>query len=205
MARPRRDERGPSAKERLQLAFWDLLEKSPSASITVKELSAKAGVNHNTFYYHYGSMTELARDAVLSSVSDGLTGTLLTVLVQSPLEPEKLPDDTQLAEPYRRMRLLARNGSFELLRAACDVIVGRWLERFGIGSEELTDDDRMRISFAWGGIVTLIGSDQADTIAVYRAAIEGGIGNAVSGLLRQILSEHGVLPQPSRDGRGRVV
>ena len=49
MARPRKDEARPSAYERMTVAFWSLLEEKPYSAVTVKLITQRAGVNHNTF------------------------------------------------------------------------------------------------------------------------------------------------------------
>lgn len=60
MARPRKDEAGPSAYERMTAAFWSLLEEKPYSAVTVKRITQRAGVNHNTFYYHFENIDDMA-------------------------------------------------------------------------------------------------------------------------------------------------
>lgn len=59
MARPRKDSPGPSAEERLQAAFWELIEEQPLERMTVGDLTARAGCNRGTFYYYYDDMYEM--------------------------------------------------------------------------------------------------------------------------------------------------
>lgn len=56
MARPRSNENMPTAPQRLASAFWEMLVEMPFSQITVSSLSARAHVNHNTFYYYFDSM-----------------------------------------------------------------------------------------------------------------------------------------------------
>lgn len=53
MARPRKTQSEPNAKERMSEAFWQLLEEREIRDITVGMITAKAGCNRGTFYYHY--------------------------------------------------------------------------------------------------------------------------------------------------------
>lgn len=53
MARPRKTQAGPDAKERMGEAFWQLLEKNELRDITVGMIAAHAHCNRGTFYYHY--------------------------------------------------------------------------------------------------------------------------------------------------------
>ncbi|MCR5760672.1 MAG: TetR/AcrR family transcriptional regulator [Sphaerochaetaceae bacterium] len=59
MSRPKKTDDG-KAREAMEQAFWNLLEKMPYKNITIKTLAAEAGVNHNTFYYHFKNMEDLA-------------------------------------------------------------------------------------------------------------------------------------------------
>lgn len=40
--------------------FWELLEEKPYSAITVKLITQRAGVNHNTFYYHFQNIDDMA-------------------------------------------------------------------------------------------------------------------------------------------------
>lgn len=60
MARPKANQPGPSAQEKLAAAFWDMLEESSYASLTVSGLAKRAGVNHNTLYYYYDNIEDMA-------------------------------------------------------------------------------------------------------------------------------------------------
>lgn len=53
MARPRKTQAGPDAKERMGEAFWQLLKENELRDITVGMIAAQAHCNRGTFYYHY--------------------------------------------------------------------------------------------------------------------------------------------------------
>ncbi|NEG70436.1 TetR/AcrR family transcriptional regulator [Bifidobacterium choloepi] len=67
----------PTGRERLREAFWTLLDGRNYESFTVRDVCRVAGVNKNTFYYHYGSLDELAADAIGHLVPFELFGTIL--------------------------------------------------------------------------------------------------------------------------------
>ena len=50
------------SKERMQTAFLELYAKKPLGSITVKEITAKAGINRSTFYLYYNDIYSLYED-----------------------------------------------------------------------------------------------------------------------------------------------
>ena len=62
MARPRNDQEGPGARERMQEAFWELLREKSFAKITVGDVARTAQVNRNAFYYHFDNTLEQRTD-----------------------------------------------------------------------------------------------------------------------------------------------
>lgn len=68
MPRPRQDSEILPAKERMENAFWDLLADREYRRITVTDIVRAAGVNRNSFYYHYSGLPELADSAIMHNV-----------------------------------------------------------------------------------------------------------------------------------------
>lgn len=68
MPRPRHDSEVLPAKERLENAFWELLADRDYRKIAVTDVVREAGVNRNSFYYHFSSLPELADSAILHQV-----------------------------------------------------------------------------------------------------------------------------------------
>jgi AcrR family transcriptional regulator len=68
MPRPRHDSEILPAKERLENAFWELLADRDYRKITVTDVVREAGVNRNSFYYHFSGLPELADSAILHEV-----------------------------------------------------------------------------------------------------------------------------------------
>ena len=64
MARPKYETGDVQARERLADAFWNLLEGEPYTQMSAREVCRKAGLNKNTFYYHFSDLDELADEAV---------------------------------------------------------------------------------------------------------------------------------------------
>ena len=50
------------SKEKMQTAFLELYAEKPLGSITVKEITAKAGVNRSTFYLYYNDIYTIYED-----------------------------------------------------------------------------------------------------------------------------------------------
>ena len=56
MARPRVIVGEDTAYQKIEKAFWAELADKEYEKITISSLSKRAGVNHNTFYYHFSSI-----------------------------------------------------------------------------------------------------------------------------------------------------
>ncbi|WEV53203.1 TetR/AcrR family transcriptional regulator [Bifidobacterium sp. ESL0704] len=56
------------ATTRMENAFWKLLEERDYPKITVTDIVNMAGVNRNSFYYHYCKLNNLAETAVQHAV-----------------------------------------------------------------------------------------------------------------------------------------
>src|SRR5699024_9377466 len=81
MGRPRNDG-GPTAPQRLEAAFFDLLSATPYQDVTISALVREAGVNRNSFYYHYTDLDDLARSA-----TDNVVLSEIAHLIASGLSP----------------------------------------------------------------------------------------------------------------------
>ncbi|MBT1173477.1 TetR/AcrR family transcriptional regulator [Bifidobacterium sp. MA2] len=86
MPRPRRDSNIPPAKQRMENAFWTLLEEREYRRITVTDIVQRAQVNRNSFYYHFSGLPELADAAILSEVKN-------SPLVQEVPDPKADPQE----------------------------------------------------------------------------------------------------------------
>ena len=61
MSRPKSNSSEPSAKMRIEEAFWKLLEEMPYNDISIKQLTKQANVNHKTIYYYYKNIDDIAK------------------------------------------------------------------------------------------------------------------------------------------------
>ena len=100
MPRPRHDSELLPAKERMRNAFWALLEDREYRKITVTDIVHEAQVNRNSFYYHYGSLSELADDAILQEVEN----TSIAQLVDETTDDHGIPsmDDDAVREHWHK-------------------------------------------------------------------------------------------------------
>ncbi len=190
MARPRKDQEGPSAKERLEAAYWELLAEGPSESISVKELIARARVNRNTFYYHYADIDEMAVELIAKNLPREFFGTFLRMIACGDFNTRELREIGNLDEHFARVQLILRHGSPRLIGLGKEEVLACLLEMIGTKREELTKEDLASVDFIWGGVSSLMAGEQVHCLDDYLDALEGGIAAAVSPLLLGILKRH---------------
>lgn len=190
MPRPKANQEGPSARERIEQAFWDLLEEKPYRDLTVRELAERAQVNHNTFYYHFGNIDELALSVVETIVGKPPFASLLDDILRGGADVAPLLEDGGSELRYHHARLLLGSGSPDLVKLMQRIVFGSWLENLGLDSTMLSPDDWAKIDFVWGGLAALISGEQADSFQEYLSLLEGGVGPAAAGLLQEIVDAH---------------
>ena len=151
MARPKRDSNIKPARTRIIEAFWKLLANNPYHDITIQSLSIEAGVNHNTFYYHFQDIDDLAN--LDSEASHRLLDNLFSV---SP-DPEVLLQSKELLLRGSRARLFTRGDSTYLVNIFKSAVSSAWLEAIDLTYDDLTPEDKMDLEFIFSGLTTIIG------------------------------------------------
>ncbi|MBM6705576.1 TetR/AcrR family transcriptional regulator [Bifidobacterium pullorum] len=172
MPRPRHDSELLPAKERMRNAFWALLEDREYRKITVTDIVHEAQVNRNSFYYHYGSLSELADDAILQEVEN----TSIAHLVDETTDDHGIPsmDDDAVREHWHKrisaainssehrtrlnhMALLAGpHSSPELMDSLRDFTRMTLFTALKLDESDMTLRSDLYIDFAVGGILAIL-------------------------------------------------
>ena len=172
MPRPRHDSELLPAKERMRNAFWALLEDREYRKITVTDIVHEAQVNRNSFYYHYGSLNELADDAILQEVEN----TSVAQLVDETTDDHGIPsmDDDAVREHWHKrisaainssehrtrlnhMALLAGpHSSPELMDSLRDFTRMTLFTALKLDESDMTLRSDLYIDFAVGGILAIL-------------------------------------------------
>ncbi|WP_302398649.1 TetR/AcrR family transcriptional regulator [Eggerthella sinensis] len=159
MARPRKDCEGPSAKRRMEDAFWEALREKPFSKISVADIAQLAQVNRNAFYYHFDNMADLARAAIAGRIPISLFRSVLPSLKQGEAPPLSLLTDPVNEANYAKLWLLAGpHGTYELANIAKSTLIGAWLDEFGLEGDDLNESDLVSLTFVVGGMLNVIGS-----------------------------------------------
>ncbi|MBR0405941.1 MAG: TetR/AcrR family transcriptional regulator [Eggerthellaceae bacterium] len=160
MARPRKDQEGPGARERIEDAFWRLMGEMPYRDITIRGLCSRADVNPNTFYSYFGCMDDLARDAFEESLVSGFPALIMGVISSGASEEdvEAVTADAHVAQGLGRMLLLARSESPYLAGLVQDTVRDAWLASAGRTADDLTREERAGLAAVVGAQMALLSS-----------------------------------------------
>lgn len=156
--RPKRDTKGPSAKERIVQAFWEMIEEMPYDGIGIVALAKRANVSPNTLYYHFDNKEDVARLALQGALSrEAVRSVLAGGTMGSMLDSEKGQAS------LHKLMLIGGSGSAELTETLAAELQSLWLEETGVPLEGLTEWDKSELSFIFSGIVRLMGSGMGPT------------------------------------------
>lgn len=157
MPRPKYEQGEQTAREKLAQAFWDSLAEKPFEKVTVADIVKRAGVNRNTFYYHFDDLNALAHTIVReTAIEPSFIRILLFRLLQGG-GAEVYAMIPHMDERIKHACLLAgRNSSAELRGMLRDAVQDAWMEAFHINLEELDLEGRLAIEFALGGFLSVI-------------------------------------------------
>lgn len=194
MARPPKNAEGPSATERMEMAFWDCLKEMPFSEITVRDIVTRAKVNRNSYYYHYESMWDLAQ----ASIEHARFASLACALLGDAPANDDADAVGQANAGFDHLRALAsENGNQRLLEGAKQMVVGEWLAAFELDPEALPQNLRSSIDFMFGGLTALLASGDTEDLDAFEATIDGSelLAGSVA-MLRSELDPNA----PSHDG-----
>lgn len=169
MARPPKNAAGPSATERMEMAFWDCLKEMPFSEITVRDIVTRAKVNRNSYYYHYESMWDLAQASIEHAKFAALA---LALLGDAPADDADAANQADAGFDHLRA-LASENGNQRLLEGAKQMVVGEWLAAFELDPETLPQGLRSSIDFMFGGLTALLASGHSENLETFKATIDG--------------------------------
>lgn len=183
MARPKGNQDGPSATERIFEAFWDMLSEMPYSDIGIVALSKRANVSPNTLYYHFDGLNDIALQALEQNLDASTVRSVLSGGALAPLLAEAV-DDGRLA----RLSAVARNGSTELKEMLTDRLEAIWLSGAGIDPSALTVEQRAELAFIFAGVTALMvqARDASDWQRLLPAFFARPLGRGIVETMREL-------------------
>lgn len=201
MARPRKDQEGPTAVERMEEAFWEILAEKPYAQITVGEIAKRAQVNKNAFYYHFDGLGAFAAQALDSMLPREMARMLLMNGGPSKgideIEANALLRNPDLKKRIdRALLVVGKNGSSELVATLKNLVMHTWFDLFHVDETRLSSEAMVVVRFTLGGLVEIM-SDEAcrgDHANPLQAILSSGVATSASSnvvaTLRAAADEH---------------
>lgn len=205
MARPKANQPGPTAQERLEQAFWDSLHEMPYDSLTVSGISKRAQVNHNTFYYYYENIDDMAEQAFKNDLQDDALFFMLLIFNQAdkaqlenfdiifdnPAIRERLhkADNAEelwhdvLSKRFTKIYAYLTNGSTYLIDLFKSSIIQLWANYFNIDVKRFDTMAALQIEFLLNGAIGVYRSLDPDTtfdqvLSHINALLETPLGKA---------------------------
>ncbi|MDO4532206.1 MAG: TetR/AcrR family transcriptional regulator [Coriobacteriia bacterium] len=179
MARPKRVAGEKTAYERMEDAFWEMIAEMPYHKMTGKELRERAGVSHNTFYYYFSDMDDMA-----CKLFEGLNIAEGPMTVFAAMQQGKHPASVvatipDFSERYRKLCLLAGSGSPMLVGMLRKAAITAWLSAAGLSEADLTSEDRIDLEFAFGGGIALLASGMIDDPSALAGFPDREVGHGI--------------------------
>lgn len=161
MPRPRHDSDIPPATQRIIDAFWQLLSRTEYHNITVTDIVQEAGVNRNSFYYHFSKLSELADAAILAEVNRSPLTNESPNLDDSSQEwrdrfTEMLLDPNETQRLDRLALLASANSSPELIESLHDFERTSLIHMLDRDENDLDLRTDLLIDFAVGGLLSVL-------------------------------------------------
>ena len=157
MGRPRNDSTDISATERIEKAFWELLENGDYSSITIQQITKKTGLNRNTIYYHYENVDDIAHKSFCHAISESNVNEFISFLLY---ERDFANENTDPLSNTRKIHLMAKSDSPFLHKLVKDAMIEAWMKAFGIDKSALEEMDWVNLDFISAGIIALISNEQ---------------------------------------------
>lgn len=187
MARPKQNQWGPTAQERIEEAFWAMLAEGSYEAITITALAKRAGVNHNTIYYYFDGIDDLTLQFFRRNVPKGICDLFRTLLLEGPKELEEYILQEEVLVKWQRVSLFARGDSPFLFQAFRDMITRNWYEILGITPGELEQEEETELEFILSGLIAVMGKVfQMNDPKVVLTLLDRPIGHGVLTSLRAL-------------------
>lgn len=166
MARPKQSD-GPAADVRIEAAFFAALQEMPFQKITISGIVKRAGVNRNSFYYHYTNLDDLAHSAVERLLIPEVPRLLARGLVLESDELDRIFTDAGALERLSWMiAIMGPHSNSDLRGILRDAVLGAWLEAFSLSLEDLDLRTAATVHFILGGMFELLsGIDTRDVLS----------------------------------------
>lgn len=153
MGRPRKEEEG-KARQALIDAFWELLAEDDYAQLSIRALSHRAHVNHNTFYRYFESIDDLAKKAFEDIIPQHAPEFIKKAALVEDFSPPTFFNHPLFRDYSHYARLFVMSNSPYLNQVMQNAIKRMWLNYLDVKEEDLAEEERIAIAFVLGGVIS---------------------------------------------------
>ena len=153
MARPRKDQEGPTAVERMEEAFWEILAAQALDSMLPREMARMLLMN--------------------GGPSKGIDEIEANALLRNPDLKKRID---------RALLVVGKNGSSELVATLKNLVMHTWFDLFHVDETRLSSEAMVVVRFTLGGLVEIM-SDEAcrgDHANPLQAILSSGVATSAS-------------------------
>ena len=186
MARPKRTADLLSASERIENAFWSLLAEYSYSKITISVLSKKAEVNHNTFYYYYENIDDMAEKLFKKNLATDILTRIFSDLGNN-LSSSFLMKEPLLALRWERAILFARSDSAFLANVFKTATMNAWLNAANIDRKLLSAEDSLELDFIFSGLSSILGSRAHYNPDIIVTILDRELGAGITATFQRII------------------
>lgn len=193
MARPRYKKNEKTAAEKIEDAFWKLLETTRYSCITVAQIVKLAGLNRNSFYYHFENMDDLAHTAVTDAVSPAAVSVMVNAMNGE--EDFTITRTPQFKQSVDRFCLIAgKNSSYGLRAMLTDALEQAWCKIIHVDPAKFTKKDKVIVSYLLGGTLSAFAYCADNNIEVpMEEILRSGLSKRVRETLLEIAAEQNAI------------
>ena len=156
MGRPKANTSKQSATEKIERAFWEILEKEGYENLSILRLSQETTLNRNSIYYHYKNLEDIAHKAIDHPIDDDTVLYFISVLIARQFDALLSPD---MSDKRKKIHLLAKSDAPFLKTSLKNHLLKTWFSYFHIDSNKLSDLDNLTLDFITSGLITLLGNE----------------------------------------------
>ena len=164
------------SREKYALTYSDL---------TVADICRDAGLNKNSFYYHFSNLDDMAISLIRSSSDDRFA---MFVLRSATEEDISMPEDIHRSEQYRHICLIAGENSSPWLAAALrESVINVWFRILGYDDADIPRSLYIASVFAVNGILAVLALNNKENDYSFVTPYELVQQDFVKSLMRSIL------------------
>ncbi len=191
MARPKYQENESRALVKIEDSFWKCLKENPFNKISIKMISLDAGLNHNTIYYYFKNLNDIANYCFHNIAKFVLRKEIYYQIIDNNFKIEASEIDEQTTEGWRKISLFASSGSTYLQDIFHNYLKQYWLKAMGLKWERLDETEKMQIEYTTCGLIgVIIESKNSKTMNVISFLRKTGKSQDIFTLTKKLVDKY---------------